>query len=210
MRVCVCVLNHSVMSDSATPWTVACHSPLSMGFSRQEYRMGCHFLLQGIFPTQGSNWGLLHWQADSSLSESAGKPCTSYFSSKKKKQRNQKERAFGWDVTACVAEWRPSGSRKAFSDPRILLHHFHRAHEWVAAPESYVIHMVEGAGCPARRCSARMKTRHIFSISPPESPEGHWKQHCYLMGRLFPWKLFPSVCLCKCQIHREAGKRNDN
>ena len=27
--------------------------------------MGCHFLLQGIFPTQGSNPHLLHWQADS-------------------------------------------------------------------------------------------------------------------------------------------------
>ena len=27
--------------------------------------MGCHFLLQGIFPTQGSNLCLLHWQVDS-------------------------------------------------------------------------------------------------------------------------------------------------
>ena len=27
--------------------------------------VGCHFLLQGIFLTQGSNPGLLHWQADS-------------------------------------------------------------------------------------------------------------------------------------------------
>ena len=27
--------------------------------------MGCHFLLQGIFPTQGSNLRLLHWQANS-------------------------------------------------------------------------------------------------------------------------------------------------
>ena len=27
--------------------------------------VGCHFLLQGIFPTQGSNPGLLHWQAHS-------------------------------------------------------------------------------------------------------------------------------------------------
>ena len=26
--------------------------------------VGCHFLLQGIFPTQGSNPHLLHWQAD--------------------------------------------------------------------------------------------------------------------------------------------------
>ena len=37
----------------ATPWTIAYQAPLSMGFSRQEYRSGCHFLLQGIFPTQG-------------------------------------------------------------------------------------------------------------------------------------------------------------
>ena len=28
--------------------------------------VGCHFLLQGIFPTQGSNLRLLHWQVDSS------------------------------------------------------------------------------------------------------------------------------------------------
>ena len=30
--------------------------------------MGCHFLLQGIFPTQGLNWSLLnllHWQGES-------------------------------------------------------------------------------------------------------------------------------------------------
>ena len=35
-------------------------APPSMGFSRQEYGVGCHFLLQGIFPTQGSNPGLSH------------------------------------------------------------------------------------------------------------------------------------------------------
>ena len=43
-----------------TPWTVAYHSPPSTGFSRQEYGVGCHFLLQRIFPTQGSNLGLPH------------------------------------------------------------------------------------------------------------------------------------------------------
>ena len=26
--------------------------------------VGCRFLLQGIFPTQGSNQSLLHWQVD--------------------------------------------------------------------------------------------------------------------------------------------------
>ena len=43
-----------------TPWTVAHQAPLSMGFSRQEYWSGLYFLLQGIFPTQESNPGLLH------------------------------------------------------------------------------------------------------------------------------------------------------
>ena len=90
----------------ATPWTVAHHFPLSVGFSRQKYwsglpfpspifssvqslshvrlfatpctvayqvplsvgpgkntRVGCHALLQGIFPTLGLNPGLPHcWQ----------------------------------------------------------------------------------------------------------------------------------------------------
>ena len=38
--------------------------PLSVGFSRQEYWSGlpCHALLQGIFPVQGSNPGLLHYR----------------------------------------------------------------------------------------------------------------------------------------------------
>ena len=44
----------------ATPWTVAYQAPPSMGFSRQEYWSGVPFPSQGIFPTQGSNQGLLH------------------------------------------------------------------------------------------------------------------------------------------------------
>ena len=34
---------HSVVSDSATPWTVARQAPLSMEFSRQEYWSGLPF-----------------------------------------------------------------------------------------------------------------------------------------------------------------------
>ena len=52
--------NCSVMSNSTIPWTVAYQAPPSMEFSRQEYWSGRHFLLQGIFPTQGSNPGLPH------------------------------------------------------------------------------------------------------------------------------------------------------
>ena len=56
-----CMLSHfSHVQLFVTPWTVACHTPLSMGFSRQEYWSGCHALLQGIFPTQGLNPGLPH------------------------------------------------------------------------------------------------------------------------------------------------------
>ena len=38
-----------------TPWTVAHPAPLSMDSSRKNTEVGCHFLHQGIFPTQGSN-----------------------------------------------------------------------------------------------------------------------------------------------------------
>ena len=41
MVICMCVLsrfNH--VQFFATPWTVACQAPLSMGFSRQEYWSG--------------------------------------------------------------------------------------------------------------------------------------------------------------------------
>ena len=53
--VCVCAQSLCHVQLFATPWTVAHQTPPSTGFSRQEYWMGCHFLLQGIFPTQRSN-----------------------------------------------------------------------------------------------------------------------------------------------------------
>ena len=66
--VCVCVCVCSVMSYSAIPWTIACQAPLSMEFPGKNTEVGCHFLLQRIFVTQGSNPCLLHllrWQANS-------------------------------------------------------------------------------------------------------------------------------------------------
>ena len=45
----------------ATLWTVACQAPLSMGDSPgKNTGVGCHALLQGIFPTQRLNLSLLH------------------------------------------------------------------------------------------------------------------------------------------------------
>ena len=44
------------------PWTVV-HSLLCLwDFPGKNIGVGCHFLLQGIFPTQGSNVGLLHFK----------------------------------------------------------------------------------------------------------------------------------------------------
>ena len=45
-----------------TQWTFAHQALLSMGFSSKSTGVGCHFLLQGIFPTQGSNPGLPHYR----------------------------------------------------------------------------------------------------------------------------------------------------
>ena len=58
--VCVCMLSHlSCVQLFAPLWTVAHQAPLSMGFLQENTAVGCHALLQGIFPIQGSNPSLL-------------------------------------------------------------------------------------------------------------------------------------------------------
>ena len=58
-----------------TPWTVAYTRLLcSWDSPGRNTGVGCHSLLQGIFPTQESNLGLQPWQTDSSQSELPGKP----------------------------------------------------------------------------------------------------------------------------------------
>ena len=49
----------------ATPWTVACQAPLSMGFSRQEYWSGLPFPSPGNPPNQGIQPRSPALQADS-------------------------------------------------------------------------------------------------------------------------------------------------
>ena len=58
----------------ATPRTVTRQAPLSMGFSRQEYRSGLRFPSLGDRPDPGIESGYLALQADSSLTELRGKP----------------------------------------------------------------------------------------------------------------------------------------
>ena len=49
-----------------------------MEFPSKNTGAGCHFLLQGIFLTQGSNPRLLHWQADSLPLSHLGNPLLKY------------------------------------------------------------------------------------------------------------------------------------
>ena len=69
VRVC------SVMSDSFRPHGL---EPIRLlcpwDFPDKNTGVGCHFLLQGIFMTQGSNPCLLHWQADSLPLHHLGSP----------------------------------------------------------------------------------------------------------------------------------------
>ena len=69
----------SVMSDSLRPHVPTPPQPhLSpWNFPRKSTGVGCHFLLQGIFPTQGANQcflHLLHWQAISLPLSHLGSP----------------------------------------------------------------------------------------------------------------------------------------
>ena len=69
------MLGGSAMSNSlVTPWIIARQAPLSVGFPWQECWSGVPFLLQGIFPPQGSDPSLLCWQVGSLPLRPQGSP----------------------------------------------------------------------------------------------------------------------------------------
>ena len=54
------LLSHQIESNSfVTLWTVAHQAPCLWSFLGKNTGVGCHFLLQGIFPSQELNLGLL-------------------------------------------------------------------------------------------------------------------------------------------------------
>ena len=69
------MLGHSVVSHSLQPYEL---QPTRLrclwDCPGKNTGVGCHFLLQRIFLTQGSNLHLPHWQVDSLPSEPPGKP----------------------------------------------------------------------------------------------------------------------------------------
>ena len=71
----LCVPICSVMSDFLQPHGLQPAKLLCLwDFPGKTTRVSCHFLLQGIFPTQGSNLCLLHWQAHSLPLSHQGSP----------------------------------------------------------------------------------------------------------------------------------------
>ena len=112
----------------ATPCTVAYQAPPSMAFSRQNTGLGCHFLLQGIFPTQGLNLGLPHCRQTLHTLSLQGSPYTCIYADKSKKMEKHLKSAFDtltkWPSTTneCLLTPEPSGwlSRPEFTpqDPR--------------------------------------------------------------------------------------------
>jgi len=71
----VCSVTQSCLT--VTQWTVAHQALCSWDFPGKNTEVGCHFLLQGIFPTWGLNPHLLHWQADSLPLSHQGSPVDS-------------------------------------------------------------------------------------------------------------------------------------
>ena len=58
IHVCVCVLSRVRLF--VTPWTVAARLLCLWNFASKNIGVGCYFLLQGIFLTQGRNLDLPH------------------------------------------------------------------------------------------------------------------------------------------------------
>ena len=78
LNISLCVLSCSVVSDSLRPHGLYSPPGTSVhGVSPgKNTGVGCHFLLQGIFPTKGSNPGLLDCRQILHQFKLGGKPLT--------------------------------------------------------------------------------------------------------------------------------------
>ena len=73
--VVVLFLSHSVVFNSLQSYGLCPPGSCVHGiYSGKNTGVGCHFLLQRVFPTQGSNPLLLHWQVDSLPLSHQGSP----------------------------------------------------------------------------------------------------------------------------------------
>ena len=94
LKLVILLFSHSVMSTSLWPYELWPTRLLCPWYSSgKNSGVGCHFLLQGIFPIQGSNPRLLHWQADLFLNQWATWEAVSWWFNQTQKLPSQE-----WDV----------------------------------------------------------------------------------------------------------------
>ena len=72
LRFCYCLVTKSCLTLCDPMWPAKLLCPWDS--PGRNTGVGCHFLLQEIFPTQGSNLSLLHWHVDSSPLTYLGRP----------------------------------------------------------------------------------------------------------------------------------------
>ena len=113
-----CIASHLPLFE--TPWTVLCQVPLFMELSR----VGCHFLLQGIFLTQGLNPSLLHvlhWQVDSLPLHYLGSPLIHTINSK-----------FKWHHHICLVN-----IQNVIKSSNTVVSILKKRHQWEAEERSW-------------------------------------------------------------------------
>ena len=72
-------ISHLVVSDSATPWTIACQAPLFVEFSRQDYLTMLPFPSPGDLSNPGIKPGSPTLQTDPLPPEPTGKHLLPFF-----------------------------------------------------------------------------------------------------------------------------------
>ena len=101
-RIDTYVLSHSVVSNSLRPHGLQPSRLLCPWDSPgKDTDVGCHTLLQRIFPTQGSNPGSPSLQPDSLPSESPGKPKNTTVGSLSLLQGNFPTQESNWGLLHC-------------------------------------------------------------------------------------------------------------
>ena len=121
--------------------------------------LDCHFLLQGIFPTQGSNPGLphfLHWQADSLPLAPPGKPAE-IGCLKLEKVMAPHSSTLAWQIPWMEEPGRLHGvvKRRTRLNDFAFTFHFHALEKEMATHSSVLAWRIPGTGEPGGLPSMR-------------------------------------------------------
>ena len=104
-KVVFCLVTKSYLT-LCDPWSMAPRLLFPWDFPDKNVGVGCHFLLQGIFPTQGLNPWLLNWHVDSLALSHLGSPCN-------KVQVGYLSYLFVYLFIECMMSW-PLGGKKIY------------------------------------------------------------------------------------------------